>query len=85
MRRRARIAALAGALLVLAAGTRGVTAQDWLEMSTARQADDLQNVRLRVEYGAGILTVRPAREGDLYDARFRYDGSGRAMHIRMRY
>ncbi|HKK07274.1 MAG TPA: hypothetical protein VKA44_00165 [Gemmatimonadota bacterium] len=76
MRTRAAAVALSAAALGAAAALpRGATAQDWLEMSTARQADAIQSVRLRVEYGAGILTVKPAREGDLYDAHFRYDAS----------
>lgn len=74
-RRAGAVLALAGAAVAVALGARGAAAQDWLEMSTARQADGIQKVQLHVEYGAGELTIRPAREGDLYDARFRYDAS----------
>ena len=74
-RRAGTVLALAGAAVAVALGARGAAAQDWLEMSTARQADGVQKVRLHVEYGAGELTIQPAREGDLYDARFRYDAS----------
>ncbi len=81
MRRAQRIATPISALVLLAgvvtAGTlpRAASAQDRLELSTARQADGLKSVTMRVEYGAGILTVRPARAGDLYDAHMRYDAA----------
>lgn len=74
-RRAGTVLALAGAAVAVALGARGAAGQDWLEMSTARQADGIQKVRLHVEYGAGELTIRPAREGDLYDAHYRYDAS----------
>jgi hypothetical protein len=51
------------------------SAQDWLELGTARQADGFKSLTMRVEYGAGTLTVKPARPGDLYDAHMRYDAS----------
>jgi hypothetical protein len=66
---------LLGGLLAAVLVPRPGSAQDWLQLSTARQADGLKAVTMRVEYGAGILTVRPARAGDLYDAHMRYDAS----------
>jgi hypothetical protein len=72
--RGARLAVVAGFLAALAVPRAGA-AQDWLELSTARQADGLKAVTMRIEYGAGLLTVRPARAGDLYEAHMRYDAA----------
>ncbi len=65
---------LAAVLVALTAG-RPASAQDWLELSTARQADGIKSADVRIEFGAGTLTLRAARAGELYDAHIRYDAS----------
>lgn len=68
-------AGLSAALFLLTVGAQGARAQEWLEMSTARQADGVHSIDMEIVYGAGLLTLQPARSGDLYDAHFRYDAS----------
>lgn len=66
--------AAAGLLLALLALSPAPGAgQEWLEMRTARQVSGVDSLSLRVEYGAGRLSVGPAEEGLLYEARMRWD------------
>lgn len=86
-------AAAAGLLAVVLAAVPA-KGQDWLRMTTARQADGAERVDLRVEYAAGELEIGPAEEGLLYSARLRYRGdkfrplrsfeqSGRTASVRL--
>ena len=48
-------------------------AHSWRTVSVARQAQDGDSLRVRVEYGGGTLTVARAPRPALYDLRLRYD------------
>lgn len=56
-------------------GTTSAAAGQWMEMVTARGAEDERLLEVEVEYGAGQLSVSPAEEGLLYRARLRYESS----------
>lgn len=66
-------ATLAGLTAVLLTVPRAASGQEWLEMTTARQAAGEEAVSVSVVYGAGRLSVGAAEEGLLYRARMRYD------------
>lgn len=74
-----RIASLAPVLTVAlalsAVAPRPAVGQDVLEMQTARQVGEADTLRLRVEYGAGRISLHPADPGLLYQATLRYDAS----------
>lgn len=63
--------ALAAALL-LAAPCPGA-AQEWLETTVARQVSSEDSATVRIEYGAGHFTLRPAGPELLYRVRARYN------------
>jgi hypothetical protein len=78
---------LCGALLSIPAG---LTAQSWRTVTMSRQRSGEDDLRVRVSYGAGRLTVRPADEGLLYRMQLRYDEDvfepraeyeGRTLHL----
>lgn len=72
--RRAAVLGAAAGLLAALAAAAPLPAQQWLQMTTARQSDGVSRMDLRVEYAAGHLEIGPAEEGLLYQARLRYRG-----------
>lgn len=72
--------AVAVALLLCAAGS--LPAQQWREMEVSRQLRDTGEHRVRVQYGAGTLTLTPAAAPMLYSMHLRYDeDSGEPVHF----
>jgi hypothetical protein len=74
----ARLAAVAIPVLALAGCTvrdRAPAAQSWRTVSAARQETGADSLRVRVEYGAGTLSLTRATQPLLYDVRLRYDES----------
>ena len=69
-RRAALICAAIGGLMT---NTTGLSAQNWETVTTSRQLGDEREVRVQVEYGAGVLEVGPAEAGTLYRMELRYD------------
>lgn len=61
---------VAAALLGAAAPAR---AQEWRNVTSARQAQGERSLSVAVEYGGGDLRVRPAASGLLYRMQMRYD------------
>ncbi len=57
----------------LACAATGLSAQDWSTMTAARQLGDEREVRVHVDYGAGVLAVRRGAPGTLYRMELRYD------------
>lgn len=71
---RAAAAAVLAALAAPALPADGAAeAQEWLEMTTARQVSGEDSLDVTVQYGAGRLQIGPAEQGLLYRARLRYD------------
>ena len=65
---------LAGPLTVGGlAGPTGLHAQTWKTVTATRQVTDEDDLRVRVEYGAGVLAVRRGDAGLLYSAIFQFD------------
>ncbi len=66
---------LAGATLAVAAvaSPADLDAQRWKTVTAARQVTDEENLRVKVDYGAGVLTVRRGDDGELYNALFHFD------------
>ena len=66
---------LAAGILAAAglAGPASLDAQNWKTLTAARQVTDEKNLRVKVEYGAGVLTVRRGDHGELYNALFHFD------------
>ncbi len=73
--RTTRRSVLAGALAAVAglAGPAGLDAQRWKTLTSARQVTGEEDLRVRVDYGAGVLTVRRGDAGELYSALFHFD------------
>jgi hypothetical protein len=65
--------ALAGALALVAAPLQELSAQSWRNVSMSRQLSGESDMRIRVRYGAGRLSVKPAEPGALYRMELRYD------------
>lgn len=64
----------AGALAAALFSTAPIHAQSWRTVNSARQASGEKALNLNVEYGAGRLSIAPAKtSGLLYEAQFRYD------------
>lgn len=64
------------ALLLAVAGVSGPAGahgQTWKTSTAARQVTDEDGLRVRVEYGAGVLGIRRGDAGALYRALFRFD------------
>ena len=57
----------------LVSSVTGVSAQNWGTMTASRQLAGEHEVRVHVEYGAGVLEVRPGEPGTLYRMELRYD------------
>lgn len=51
----------------------GLDAQSWKTSTSARQVTNEKDLRVKVEYGAGTITVRRGDEGELYNAVFHFD------------
>lgn len=64
---------LAGALTVVLAGPAGLHAQTWKTVTATRQVTDEEELRVRVEYGAGVLDIRRGGAGLLYSALLQFD------------
>ncbi len=65
--------ALAAALLL--GVTPALHAQEWRTFEASRPAGDTTELTVRLRYGAGRLTVRPADRALLYRVAMRYDAS----------
>ena len=74
-RQPARGPAALAVLLAIAgmSGPAGVHGQTWKTSTAARQVTDEDGLRVRVEYGAGVLAIRSGGAGTLYRALFRLD------------
>ncbi len=59
--------------LCLAALAGPLQAQDWRDVAQARQRLEERDLEVRVRYGAGRVSVRPARDGQLFHAQLHYD------------
>ena len=57
----------------LACTATGLSAQDWSTVTASRQLGDEREIHVHVEYGAGVLNLRPAEPGSLYRMELRYD------------
>ena len=57
----------------LACTATGLSAQDWSTVTASRQLGGEREVHVSVEYGAGVLNVRPGEPGSLYRMELRYD------------
>lgn len=57
----------------LAGTATGLSAQDWSTMTASRQLGDEREIQVHVNYGAGVLNVRPGEPGTLYRMELRYD------------
>ncbi len=57
----------------LVSGATGVSAQNWSTVTASRQLAGEDEVRVHVEYGAGVLDLRPGEPGTLYRMELRYD------------
>jgi len=55
------------------AGPADLDAQRWKTVTATRQVTNERDLRVEVEYGAGILTVRRGARGELYNALFHFD------------
>ena len=55
------------------AGPANLDAQRWKTLTAARQVTNEENLRVKVQYGAGVLTVRRGDDGELYNALFHFD------------
>ena len=65
---------VAGVLVAVGlAGPANLDAQRWKTLTAARQVTDEDNLRVKVQYGAGVLTVRRGEDGELYNALFHFD------------
>ena len=61
------------ALVVALLAPVNADAQDWRNLSQSRARTGERALRVNVEYGAGLLELRPAQDGILYRTRMRYD------------
>lgn len=67
---------LAGSVFVLiAAAASPAAAQDWRTVTSLRQFNGEDALRVVVEYGAGTLSINPASGNTLYRASLRYDAN----------
>lgn len=57
----------------LACTAAGLSAQSWSTVTASRQVGDEREMRVDVEYGAGVLNIRPGEPGTLYRMEFRFD------------
>ena len=57
----------------LACTATGLSAQTWSTVTASRQVGNEPEIHVHVEYGAGVLNVRPGEPGTLYRMDLRYD------------
>ncbi len=57
----------------LACTASGLSAQDWSTVTASRQLGDEREIHVHLEYGAGVLNLRPGEPGSLYRMELRYD------------
>ena len=57
----------------LACTATGLAAQDWSTVTASRQLSGEREIEVQVEYGAGVLDLRPGEPGTLYRMELRYD------------
>lgn len=67
------IALLAGPVAATLPAASVAGAQSWKTFVSSRQSTGEEELRVRVGYGAGTLTLRPADDGELYRFVLRYD------------
>lgn len=68
------VLAAVGMLAVAALASPGdLDAQRWKTVTAARQVTGEEDLRVKVDYGAGVLTVRRGNDGELYNALFHFD------------
>ena len=60
-------------LLLASVGSGRLEAQSWRTVTTSRQIGEERVLDVRVSYGAGRFSVRPASPGTLYRMQLRYD------------
>ena len=60
-------------LLLATVGSGRLEAQSWRTVTTSRQIGEERALDVRVSYGAGRFSVRPASAGTLYRMQLRYD------------
>jgi hypothetical protein len=70
-----RVAAAGFAALALVACDRAAAQEDWRTFNAARQAGGEEALRVKLEYGAGTLTLAPGASGLLYSANLQYDAA----------
>jgi len=85
-RPRRRFAGVVSRILPIVAGaafasSAGAAEQDWKTMSRWRAATSEEQLRVRVEYVAGTLTIRPGVAGTLYDAHLRFDADAHVARL----
>jgi hypothetical protein len=62
-------------LAVLGLAPSALQAQDWRSITTLRRFSGEELLRVKLEYGAGRLTIGPGSESSLYRATLRYDAN----------
>lgn len=68
-------------LVAASAAPAETTEQRWKTMSRWRAATSEEELRVRIEYVAGTLTIRPGAAGTLYDARIRFDADAQIPQL----
>jgi hypothetical protein len=68
-----RLASVGLLVVALAACDRASAQEDWQTFSASRQSSGEDVLRVKIEYGAGTLTMAPGASGLLYNANMRYD------------
>jgi hypothetical protein len=68
-----RLASVGLVAIVLAACDRASAQEDWQTFNASRQSAGEDLLRVKLEYGAGTLTMAPGESGLLYNANMRYD------------
>jgi hypothetical protein len=71
----ARAAAAGLAALALVACDRAAAQEDWRTFNASRQVGGEESLRVKVEYGAGTLTLAAGASGLLYSANLQYDAA----------
>lgn len=56
-------------------GASTAEAQEWRTLTTRRQIAGEEDLKVKVEFGAGKLRIEPTTAGELYHASLRYDAS----------
>ena len=63
------------AVMALLGAASTAQAQDWRTVTSLRQYRGEEQLNVQVEYGAGRLSIAPAKAGSLYRALLRYDAN----------